>query len=104
MRIQPLATPVADALADCLGSLPREEAARLIELGMRGGDDAALQAAPEPVRAFFDTCYDPPDWLDIPSLTPGYRLFHRNTSLVLAGMVAGVWLKGSPPISPSPFS
>ena len=86
--------PVADALADCLGSLPREETTRLIELGMRGGDDAALQAAPEPVRAFFDTCYDPPDWLDIPSLTPGYRLFHRNTSLVLAGMVAGVLVEG----------
>ena len=86
--------PVADALVDCLSSLPRAEATRLIELGIQGGDDAALRAAPEPVREFFDACYDPPDWLDIPSLTPGYRLFHRNTALVLAGMVAGVLVEG----------
>ena len=72
---------------------------------MQGGDDAALRAAPEPVREFFDACYDPPDWLDIPSLTPGYRLFHRNTSLVLAGMVAGVLVEGfTTNIAKSPFS
>ena len=86
--------PVADALVDFLDTLPRGESARLIGLGMQGCDDAALQAAPEPVRAFFDSCYRTPAWLDIPSFRPGYRLFHRNTSLVLAGMVAGVLVEG----------
>ncbi len=86
--------PVADALAHFLETLPREESARLIGLGMQDGNDAELQAAPEPVREFFQSCYDPPAWLDIPSFTPGYRLFHRNTSLVLAGMVAGVLVEG----------
>ena len=86
--------PLADALVDCLDSLPQEEADRLIELGMQGGDDAALRTAPEPVREFFDFCYDPPEWLDVRAFTSGYRLFHRNTSLVLAGMVAGVLIEG----------
>lgn len=86
--------PVADALVDYLSSLRSSESAKLIALGMEGEDDAALRAAPEPVRAFFDSCYNPPDWVDLSSFAPGYRLFHRNTSLVLAGMVAGVLIEG----------
>ena len=86
--------PLADAMVDRLSTLPPNEATGLVALGMQGNDEAALQAAPEPVREFFASCYHPPDWVDLPSLTPGYRLFHRNTSLVLAGMVAGVLVEG----------
>ena len=86
--------PLADAMVDHLSTLPPGEATGLITLGMQGGDETAFRVAPESVRKFFDSCYSLPDWVDLPSLAPGYRLFHRNTSLVLAGMVAGVLVEG----------
>ena len=51
------------------------------------GDDEALDDAPRSVREFFESCADPPGWVDLPSLLPGCRMFHRNTRLVLAGML-----------------
>ena len=36
----------------------------------------------------------PPEWVDLPSFLPGCRMFHRNTRLVLAGMVGGVLVEG----------
>ena len=86
--------PLADKLIEYLSSLPRDKSAELIELGMQDGGSAALRAEAEPVREFFDACYDPPGWVDLSSFAPGYRLFHRNTALVLAGMVAGVLVEG----------
>ena len=54
----------------------------------------SLLAAPESVRKFFDSYAEPPGWVDVNSFFPGCRMFHRNTPLVLAGMVGGVLVEG----------
>ena len=77
-----------------LRSLEPEEQARLIGLGLEGSDGGSLLAAPESVRKFFDSYAEPPDWVDVNSFFPGCRMFHRNTPLVLAGMVGGVLVEG----------
>ena len=85
--------PLAEAVIADLDSVGHEEAGRLIAAGM-AGDDEALRGAPRTVREFFAACAEPPEWVDLPSFLPGCRLFHRNTRLVLAGMVAGVLVEG----------
>ena len=86
--------PLADAMVAELATLDQTEAADLIRLGMHGGDGDAWRAAPSSVREFFDSFAEPPDWVDLPSFLPGCRMFHRNTRLVLAGMVGGVLVEG----------
>ena len=86
--------PLADAAIVDLDALGPAESAMLIELGMHDLDGTALRDAPASVRDFFASCADPPGWLDLPSFLPGCRLFHRNTRLVLAGMVGGVLVEG----------
>ena len=86
--------PVADAMVADLTALGSEESSRLIRAGMHGDDEAALRGAPASVRAFFDSCAEPPDWVDYSAFLPGCRMFHRNTRLVLAGMVGGVLVEG----------
>ena len=44
--------------------------------------------------AVFEHCASPAGWADLSSFLPGCRLFHRNTRLVLAGMVGGVLVEG----------
>lgn len=86
--------PLADAMIADVHPLGQEESSRLIALGMRGEDESELRAAPASVREFFESCNDRPDWVDLPSFLPGCRMFHRNTRLVLAGMVGGVLVEG----------
>ena len=86
--------PLADAMVADLRSLGQEEQAKLIRLGLEGSDVGSLLAAPESVRKFFDSYAEPPDWVDLNSFLPGCRMFHRNTPLVLAGMVGGVLVEG----------
>ena len=86
--------PLADAMIAELEHLGQDEAERLIRLGMQGHGAGALRDAPASVRDFFAHCNDAPDWLDLPSLLPGCRMFHRNTRLVLASMVGGVLIEG----------
>ncbi len=86
--------PLADAMIADLVLLGADEQARLIKLGMHDRDGTTLRAAPASVRAFFEHCAEPPEWLDLSSFQPGCRLFHRNTRLVLAGMVGGVLVEG----------
>lgn len=86
--------PLADAMIADLDLLGQSESVRLIELGMRCGDSAALRDAPLSVKQFFASLTEPPDWVDLPSFTPGCRMVHRNTRLVLAGMVGGVLVEG----------
>ena len=76
-----------------LDSLGQEESSRLIGAGMTG-DDEGLRDAPLSVREFFASCAEPPEWVDLSSFLPGCRMFHRNTRLVLAGMVGGVLVEG----------
>ncbi len=86
--------PVADAMVADLTALGSEESGRLIRAGMHGDDETALRSAPASIRAFFDSCANPPDWVDYSAFLPGCRMFHRNTRLVLAGMVGGVLVEG----------
>ena len=85
--------PLAEAVVADLHALGQQESSRLIEAGMVG-DEEAIRNAPRSVREFFAACAEPPDWVDIPSFLPGCRMFHRNTRLVLAGMVGGVLVEG----------
>ena len=86
--------PLADAMIADLYPLGRDKLARLIERGMRGQEDTAFRDAPASVRKFFASLVEPPDWLDLPSFLSGCRMFHRNTQLILAGMVGGVLVEG----------
>ena len=86
--------PLADAMIAELEPLGQDESARLIELGMHDRAGDALRDAPASVRDFFAHCAEPPAWLDRSSFQPGCRMFHRNTRLILAGMVAGVLVEG----------
>ena len=86
--------PLADAMVAELEPLGQDESARLIELGMHDREGDALRDAPASVREFFAHCAEPPDWLDLSSFQPGCRMFHRNTRLILAGMVGGVLVEG----------
>ena len=85
--------PLAEAMVADLLPLGEEESSRWIEAGMVG-DDEVLRTAPGSVREFFASCAEPPEWVDLPSFLPGCRMFHRNTKLILAGMVAGVLIEG----------
>ena len=86
--------PLADAMVAELEPLGQDESARLIKLGMHDREGNALRDAPASVREFFAHCAEPPDWLDLSSFQPGCRMFHRNTRLILAGMVGGVLVEG----------
>ena len=85
--------PLAEAMVADLGSLGQKESSRLIGAGMVGDADA-LRDAPRSVREFFAYCAEPPEWVEFPAFLPGCRMFHRNTRLILAGMVAGVLIEG----------
>ena len=85
--------PAADELLEELAPLGQKELGRLIEIGM-DGDERALREAPAVLRAFFESCAAPPDWLDLPGHTPGIRMFHRNSALMLGAMVAGTLVEG----------
>ncbi|MCY4003831.1 MAG: oxygenase MpaB family protein [Rhodospirillales bacterium] len=86
--------PLADAMIADLLRLGRDEQAKLIKLGMHDRDSSELRTAPASVRAFFEHCAEPPEWLDLSSFQPGCRMFHRSTRLILAGMVGGVLVEG----------
>ena len=86
--------PLADAVIADLEPLGPRETAGLIKLGMHDRDGNALGNAPASVRKFFAHCAEPPEWLDLSSFQPGCRMFHRNSRLVLAGMVVGVLVEG----------
>ena len=86
--------PVAEAAAEDLAALDREEAAQFITVGMNGVDDSALNAAPATLREFFRNAEIEPDWLNSEAFMPGIRMFHRNSYLVLVAFVAGVLIEG----------
>ena len=85
--------PLADELAAALATLGRQEAARFIQAGM-DRNQQATRRAPDVVRNFFEQVSTPPDWVDQAMFTPGYRLFHRNSKLVLGAMVGGTLVEG----------
>lgn len=85
--------PVADAFIAEIDKLPVDEANRLITAGMRR-NEKILSRGPSFVREFFDPMNTPPDWVDQSDFRPGVRMFHRNSPVVLASMLAGTLVEG----------
>ncbi len=88
-----VADPEADAAMEVLAALGREQANRFIHAGMEQDEDE-LREAPQLVRDFFEGLDTPPDWVDPSAFVPGIRMFHRNSRLVLGGMVGGTLIEG----------
>lgn len=74
--------PLADAAVESLAGADQETAHRLIQAGM-DRDDAALAAAPEPLRAFFAQIEEGPAWFDADATYAGCRAFHTYSDLFI---------------------
>ncbi len=86
--------PVADAAVEALAALDRGQSSRMIAAFVNSTGPDSWPDAPPAVRDLFVDATTPPDWLDMAALAPGVRMFHRNTKLVLASMVAAVLVEG----------
>ena len=85
--------PQADKLIEHLHSLRSEQAARLIEAGINQ-NESALRDAPPSVHDFFQEIESTPHWVDLSYFTPGIRMFHRNSRLILGAFVGGTLVEG----------
>ena len=86
--------PAADELVASLAARRPEDSARLVGMAMNDPNDPALRGAPSVLRDFFKAIEVPPAWLEQADFRPGIRMFHRNSRLVLAGMVGGALVEG----------
>ncbi|MXY72129.1 MAG: DUF2236 domain-containing protein, partial [Dehalococcoidia bacterium] len=85
--------PDADAMVDELATIDAEEGFRFLQAGMDEEHDV-LRDAPPTVQSFFQGIENPPEWVDLESFGDGVRLFHKNSKLLLAGMLGGVLVEG----------
>ena len=85
--------PVVDEMLEECSSLERAELYLFIQAGM-DEDKSALAAAPAALREFFDGLDSVPDWFHEIDPMPGIRSFHRNSPLIVGGMVGGVLVEG----------
>ena len=86
--------PEADAAIAQLASLDQGEAARVIRAAMDGDDEVVLRDAPPALKELFAGLETPPSWFDPSAFTPGIRMFHRNSKLVLGAFVGGTLVEG----------
>ncbi len=86
--------PAADQLTDALADLGPEESRRILQAAMDAEDPRDLRELPPVVRDFFEEIAVPPDWVDQSAFTPGIRMFHRNSRLILGAMVGGTLVEG----------
>ena len=90
--------PQADKVIEQMASLEHREAARWYKLGINAEDpaerDKVLRDAPPAFRDLLDSLDTPPDWVDFSAHTPGFRMFHRNSKLVLGAFVGGTLIEG----------
>ena len=87
--------PEADAVVAYLFALPQRESVPLIRSAIENPDGNELIRQHPPVHDFVQSLsVATPDWLDLEAFHPAYRMFHRNTRLVLAGMLGGVLVEG----------
>ena len=85
--------PAADALVEALSTLSRTQAYRYIEAGVKQ-DTEALREAPDAVKEFFEVVDEPPDWVSQEDFGPGIHCFHRNSDLIMQGLVGGSLIEG----------
>ncbi len=83
-----------DAFVEALGELPQRESARFLRAAMDAEHENQLGDCPEFVRQFFKSHEIRPDWVAPKAFAPGVRMFHRNSKLVLGGMVGGTLVEG----------
>ena len=88
-----LGDPEADAMMEELSTVDADEGFRFLKAGMDEEQDV-LRDAPPTVQTFFQSIDTPPDWVDLESYNAGVRLFHKNSKLLLAGMLGGVLVEG----------
>ena len=86
--------PLGEAMVEDLADFSPTESRRLIEAAMQQDGEEDLRNAPASLREFFRDAETPPDWLDYAAFVPSVRMFHRNSSLILAAFVAGVLIEG----------
>ncbi len=85
--------PEADAMMEELATIDADVGFRFLQAGMDEERDV-LRDAPPAVQAFFQGIENPPEWVDLESFGAGVRLFHKNSKLLLAGMLGGVLVEG----------
>ena len=85
--------PEVDEMLEECASLERADMQRFIHAGMEQ-DESVLSDAPAVIREFFENLETPPDWFDREATRSGIRSFHRNSPLILGGMVGGVLVEG----------
>ncbi len=85
--------PLADEMLEECSSLERAELYLFIQAGM-DEDKRALADAPAALREFFSRLDSLPDWFNEVDPMPGIRSFHRNSPLIVGGMVGGVLVEG----------
>ena len=85
--------PEADALIEELSVFEPDVAFAFLQAGMDQDWDA-LAGAPPIVEEFFRNLETPPDWVDLGAFQPGVRVFHKHSSVLLAGMLGGVLVEG----------
>ena len=86
--------PLGDAMMEDLGQLSAEEASRLIEAAMQQEGEEVLKDAPASLLEFFRDADAIPEWVNFEEFSPGVRMFHRNSPVVLAAFVAGTLIEG----------
>ena len=85
--------PLADALMDELDSIEPHQAFSFLQAGMDQDSDG-LSGAPPQIQDFFRELETLPEWVDHNAFAPGVTMFHRNSSVILGGMIAGVLVEG----------
>lgn len=85
--------PLADALINALTPLGGQELHRLIS-GAMNDDSSVFREAPSELREFFDSLDYRPSWATRAAFEPGIRSFHRNSDLILQGLVGGGLVEG----------
>ncbi len=86
--------PEADAVIEQLSTVDQRTARRLIQAAMDQRDVDAVRDTAPLLLDFLRGLETPPDWVDLSSFTPGIRMFHRNSRLVLGAFVGGVLVEG----------
>lgn len=87
---------VGEAMIEDLTELAPGEMARLIQRAMNQ-EEGALRGAPGSLRKLFENSEIRPEWLNFEDFAPGVRMFHRNSTVILAAFVAGVLIEALRP-------
>ena len=86
--------PLGEAMMEDLAELSSTDSRGLIEAAMNQEGEEALRNAPASLREFFRDAETPPEWLDYAAFVPSVRMFHKNSSVILAAFIAGVLIEG----------